>query len=58
MKVILLIAIATIIFTGAGIVKVSQGLRKVEIAQSTDWTCMSDCMNRYSYGYCKRLCSY
>jgi len=61
MKLIVVIAVAAVLFTGFGIVKTTQGLKKTQniiVEYAVDYSCLSDCLSRYTYGYCKALCSY
>lgn len=44
MKTVILLAILT--------------LNQLGVVYSTDWDCMSDCQQRYGYGYCQKMCSY
>jgi hypothetical protein len=55
-KIIILVMFVAVLIT-AGVMKVDAGLKE-DRSYGTDYACMSDCLNRYSYQYCKSICSY
>lgn len=62
MKKVILFALVLIVAGSIAYVKKAESIPVMSSdltkEYSTDYTCMSDCMKRYMYGYCKKLCSY